>query len=150
MAEKTIMLSSNTAPTNYSAFSGYAGPACVYLSLWESGNQLHDIRKLTWNACKLLRKYARVFPIGEPRAWLYEGWHHWLSGKHSKAQKAWKNSLASAKNLGMRYDEGLAYLEIGRHLPPGDTTRQDYITRGVNIFTQIGAMHDLERAKDLL
>jgi hypothetical protein len=50
----------------------------------------------------------------------------------------------------MQYDEGLASLEIGRHLPPEDNTRKDFITRGAAIFSQIGAEYDLERAKDLL
>jgi class 3 adenylate cyclase/tetratricopeptide (TPR) repeat protein len=150
MAEKSTIFSSKAAPSNYSAFSGYSCPACVYLSLWELGDEGSDMGSLAWNACKLMRKYARVFPIGEPRARLYEGWHHWLSGKQSKAHKAWNDSLASAKNLRMQHDEGLAYFEIGRHLPHNDGLRNKYISQGFTIFNRIGAEYDLTRAKELL
>lgn len=150
MAEISTILSSKASPSNYSAFSGFACPAYVYLSLWESGYEVPDMGKLAWNACKLMRKYARVFPIGDPRAKLYEGWHHWLSGEHSKSRIAWNDSLASAKDLRMQYDEGLACFEIGRHLPPSDDLRKKYIMQGVAIFTRIGAKYDLARAEELL
>lgn len=150
MAEKSIELSTNATPSNYSAFSGYAGPALVYLSLFETAQESSDYRKDAWKACKLLRKYARVFPIGESRAWLYAGWYHWLTGNHSKAHKAWKSSLASARRLSMLYDEGLVYLELGRHSLPEDRMRNEYISKGIDIFTKVGALHDLERSKDLI
>jgi len=120
------------------------------LSLWEAGHTLPAIDKLAWNACKNLRKYVRVFPIGEPRALLYEGLHQWLSGKQDKALQTWEKSLAVAEKLNMRYDIGLAHLEIGRHLPLEESNRRKHLDAATDLFTDIGAGYDLTRAEAAL
>ena len=149
-AEQALALSANATPSNYSSYTGYTGPAYVYLSMLEDGQALKNGDKGAAKALKTLRKFARVFPIGEPRRWLYEGWNRWLSGKHSSAQKAWDRSLASAVELDMRYDQGLAHFEIGRHLPGGDQARQENLKQAADIFKQTGAGYDLDRTQKLL
>jgi predicted ATPase/class 3 adenylate cyclase len=150
MAEQSTRLCEKTMPSNFSYISGYVGPVSVYLSLWETGHMLPNIEKKAWKACKLLKKYANVFPIGQPRAWLYQGWYDWLSGKHTKAQKAWNKSLIYAEKLGMCYEQGLAYLEIGRHLPMGEPDRQEDLRKAVEIFSQQRADYDLKRSQQAL
>jgi predicted ATPase/class 3 adenylate cyclase len=150
MVEKATLLTQSLLPSNFSSFSGYTGPACVYLTLWEAGYSLPNVRKLAWRACKMLRKYARVFPIGEPRAFLYEGWYHWLLGKRARAQNYWKRGLTRAVELGMHYDQGLIHYQIGRHLPFGDHNRKIQLNQAVEIFTQIGAKFDLEQSEATL
>lgn len=148
--ERLLDLSAKATPSNYSAHTGYIAPAYTYLSLWESGQILPAIDKLAWNACKNLRKYVRVFPIGEPRALLYEGLHHWLSGKQDKAYQTWEKSLAVAEELNMRYDKGLAHLEIGRHLPLEDSNRRKHLDSAIDLFADMGAEYDLTRAEAAL
>ena len=147
MAEKSLELTAKGTPSNYSSFTAFAGPATVYLTLWEEGYQLGEIEKLALKANKSLNKYAGIFPIGKPRALLYEGLYDWLSGKHDRAVTKWDKSLASAIELEMIYDQGLAYLEIGRHLPPDNPDRQVYLTKASGIFTDIGAAYDLLRCE---
>ena len=101
-------------------------------------------------ACRSLRRYARRYPIGRPRAWLYQGWYDWLSGKARKARKAWRKSLAEAQASAMPYEEGLAHYEIGRHLPAGDPARQEHLSCAVEIFTRLGAAYNLTRANEVL
>ena len=150
MAEKALNLTAKGAPSNFSSFTAYFGPANVYLTLWEEDYQLQDIDKLALKANKCLKKYAGIFLIGEPRYLLYEGWYNWLSGKHDKAVIKWDKSLASAIKLDMVYDQGLAYLEIGRHLPHGNPDRHVYLTKASGIFTDIGAAYDLQRCESAI
>jgi len=150
MAEQAMQLGEKAAPSNFSSFSGYAGPACVYLSLWEAGEAPPEVEKKVVKANKILGRYARVFPIGQPRAWLYTGCFEWLSGRQAAAHKAWNKSLAFAETLEMRHDQGLACLEIGRHLPAGDPQRQVMISRAVELFTTLQAGRDLQRARQAL
>jgi class 3 adenylate cyclase/tetratricopeptide (TPR) repeat protein len=60
-------------PTSFYLLEGYAGVAEVYLSLWENGQDSREVRQAAQRACLALRRFARVFPIGEPRARLWSG-----------------------------------------------------------------------------
>jgi hypothetical protein len=114
------LIASLRSPTAHYLLEGYAGVAEVYLALWEASSQQSpaESRKLArqaLQACAGLRKFARVFPIGRPRARLLQGRAEWLAGRSSRAMKAWRASLAEAAGLGMRYEEALAREEIGRY-----------------------------------
>jgi hypothetical protein len=136
------------------SFEGYAGPAEVYLTLWEaSGNQpsvQKTLAKSARQACKVLRNFARIFPIGQPRYRLYQGLYEWLSGKPRQAHSAWQKSLAHAEQLAMPYEQGLAQYEIGRHLPLDDPARQDHLSQARDIFTKLEANYDLRRTQQEL
>ncbi len=129
---------------------GYAGVAEVYLTLWEtsvinsqSPAERRSLVKSARQACQALRKFARVFPIGQPRAWLWQGLYDWLAGKPDKAHRAWYKSLVVAERLAMPYEQGLAHYEIGRHLTPNDPARQAHLKRAREIFTRLEATYDL-------
>jgi tetratricopeptide (TPR) repeat protein len=141
------------APTAHYLLEGYAGVAEVYLTLWEAKRDLaaaerKALVKSVHQACKALRKFSRVFPIGQPRAWLWRGVYEWLAGKPRKAHKAWQKSLAAAERLGMPYEKGLAHYEVGRRLGVDEPGCQEHLTRACEIFTQLGTIQDLTRAKD--
>jgi class 3 adenylate cyclase/tetratricopeptide (TPR) repeat protein len=136
---------------NY-ALEGYAGAAEVYLAQWKASSDAPAaIRvahaKLARQACKSLHRYARVLPIGQPRAWLLQGTADWLEGKLPRASKAWQKSLAAAERLAMPYEEGLAHYELGRHLGTEDPARAVHLARACEIFAQLAAAYDLERAR---
>jgi hypothetical protein len=101
-------------------------------------------------ACKALFSYARVFPIGRPRAYLWQGLFEWLSGRPTQAHQLWRKSLAAAERLDMPYAQGLAHFEIGRHLPPDDPNRSKHLTQACRLFIQLGAAYDLQRAQEAL
>ncbi len=145
-----------------SMFDGYVAVPLVYLALWEASRDLSlaprstvdrpaaELAERARKACRMLHRYARVYPIGRPRAWLYQGWHDWLSGKARKARRAWRKSLAEAERLAMPNEEGLAHYEIGRHLPAGDAARREHLGHAVEIFTRLGAEYDLEQVNEVL
>ena len=127
---------------------GYAGIAETYLTLWENSSADDDataLAKKARQACNALQRFARVFPIGRPRAYLYQGWYEWLSGNRARAHKTWQQSVAAAERLAMPYEEGLAHYEIGRHRE--GAARQHHLARACEIFARLGASYDLSRAQ---
>ncbi|MBK9712906.1 MAG: AAA family ATPase [Kouleothrix sp.] len=132
-------------PTVFATLDGYAAIAEVYLALWEAGDGA--LAAAAGRACAALHGYARTFPIGMPRAWLAQGLYEWLRGRHGPAQRAWRKSLDSAEQLAMPYDQGLARLEIGRHLARRDPARQQHLDSAQAIFAQLAAGYDLARAE---
>jgi hypothetical protein len=102
------------------------------------------------DSCRALHNFARAFPIGLPRAWIFQGLYDWHVGQTGKAQKAWQKGLAQAERLEMPYEEGLAHYEIGRHLPFDDPAQEKHLTRACEIFVRLDARHDLKRARESL
>jgi tetratricopeptide (TPR) repeat protein len=152
IADRTAHLITRSRPTAAHVFEGYAGMAEVYLALWEAstiGNHMPPERKTLLRsarqACQALHRFARVFPIGQPRTWLCQGLYEWLAGKPDRAHKAWQKSLTAAERLAMPYEQGRAHYEIGRHLPPDDPGRQEHLIHAREIFTQLEAVYELAR-----
>ncbi|MFQ5651045.1 MAG: adenylate/guanylate cyclase domain-containing protein [bacterium] len=140
------------APTAHYLLIAFAGLAEVYLSLWAAAQNRRQVehkqlQKLACRACKALAKYANIFPIGKPRAWLWQGVYDWQAGKAKKARKSWQKSLSAAERLGMPYEQGLAHFEIGRHLDAGDVARDGHLDRACEIFQRLEVGHDLARAQ---
>jgi tetratricopeptide (TPR) repeat protein len=149
-ADRALAAILNTPPTSCWTLEGYAGAAETYLSLIEtranrSPAERRALAKFARQAIGALRQFARVFPIGQPRAWLFQGFYDWLDGKPAKARQAWRKGLAAAQKLAMPYDEALAHFEIGRHAS-GDE-RRDHLDRAADIFERLGAEYDLQRAQ---
>ncbi len=131
----------------YYVREGYLGAAEVFLGLWEEGSS--DIQAQARWVCRSLHAFARQFPIGQPSAWQYQGLYDWLDGKPDRARRAWRKSLALARKLEMKYTEGQAHYEIGRHAAAGPE-RRFHLERAAEIFGQLGAAYDLALAKSAL
>ena len=152
-ADEALALYAQTSPTSYLSLPGYAAVAKTYLTVWEVKNpksKTQNLKSKAKRACKTLRSYARVFPIGQPQACLWQGVFEWRSGHHSKARKLWAKGLAAAGKLAMPYDEGRLHYEIGRQLPPDDPARPEHLAQAKEIFERIGATYDLKRTQDTL
>ena len=91
----------------------------------------------------ILKKYVRVFAVGKPRYYLYQGWNHWLAGEQPKAQEAWQKSLAAGESLVMPFEQALAHYEIGRHLPKNDPARKTHLHKAIHLFEQLKAGYHL-------
>jgi len=148
-----------SSPTGFGVLHGYSSAAEVCLAMWEAGERLEirdwrlDKESLKSNVeqiCDVLRRYARAFPIGQPRAWLSLGSYQWLVGHQGQARQAWRKSLAAAERLAMPYEQAQALYELGRHLPAHDPNRQVYLSRAVEVFGRLSAKYDLARVRMVL
>jgi hypothetical protein len=154
-ADITSRLLSKTSIPYFTLLESYAAVADVYLALWEAeilqaSNTMQarghsEMHPLARQACKALHRFARTYPIGRPHAWLCQGLHDWLDGKHSRALRVWRKSIAHAERLAMPYEEGLAQYELGRHATGSE--RQLHLTRAIEIFERLDTRFDLQQAR---
>jgi class 3 adenylate cyclase/tetratricopeptide (TPR) repeat protein len=156
---QALGLMAQTSPVSYLSLPGYAGAAAVFLRLWEtivleeqarSVCELHDadfsrqptdIVRLARQACGYLRGYARVFPIGQARALLWQGVFEWQSGRQRLAREHWQHGLKFARRMAMPFDEGLLLFEAGRHLADDAPLRQEYLRQARLKFDAVNATH---------
>ncbi len=156
-AKKALGLVSEITPAIYWVMEGYAGPPGIFLALWDKKIKgehmeysINELRELAQRGCKGIHSYARLFPIGRPRAWLYQGQYDWLVGNSNKAMKAWARSLTYSKELKMPYEQGLAHYEIGRHLSPENPNRHLELKEALMIFEQLGTSYDAKNVRESL
>jgi class 3 adenylate cyclase/tetratricopeptide (TPR) repeat protein len=152
IAERCFQLINRSRPSLWVQFEGYAGTAETFLEIWESclsspASGLERVRNRARQSCADLWTFARVFPIGEPRAWLCEGWNHRLQKHMRQARRDFNKGLEAAKRLTMPYDEGRLHYEVGRCLKSEDHERNEHLERACKIFEVIGAVYDLELVK---
>jgi hypothetical protein len=122
-------------------FDLYAMSAEVALALWldRRGRDEGDAgpwRAMAAEAVGHLGRYARVFPIGRPRALLHQGLVAWTDGRARRARRDWRAALAAAEGLGMRYEQALALDILGRHGEPGQ--RPAARERARAVFERLG------------
>ena len=146
-AERGAVITAKATPVNFNVMEGYAGIAEVYLNLWERDIAFAPAAR---KAIKRLSHFAHIFPIGEARALLVRGRAAWLSGKQRTARMQWQNGLAAAEQQQVPYDRGLLLEIIGQHAPPGDTAREEQLRRALQIFSELRATYDFDRARSEL
>jgi predicted ATPase len=127
--------------TSFYLLEGYAGVAEVYLDEWEAGDRSSATKQAAQKACSALRKYARIFPVSEPRARLLSGRLLYLSGRPRRARGAWQASLSAAERLGMPFEAALAHSELGRHAT-NEVQRRQHLERAQTLLHELGITHD--------
>jgi hypothetical protein len=131
-----------SSPTAFYSFEGRTGAAEACLGLWERSPD-PALRAMARQTCRALARFARVFPIGAPRALLCRGVYQWLAGRRSAARRSWRASLREAQRLGMPYEEALAHAELGRRL--GDVAHRGAAEA---LFERLGAAWELTRLRE--
>ncbi|WP_434301423.1 protein kinase domain-containing protein [Corallococcus exiguus] len=147
-AEKALVRLSAGKPVAHFVYFGATAVAEVLLTLLARETPGPGLQALTHSARSALQeveRFARVFPFGEPSAWLWRGCEAWLAGKHHKAFRAWKRCIAESDARGMPYEAARARLEWARHLPADDAERAELLRRAAEDFTRLGAREDLSR-----
>ncbi|HSO56382.1 MAG TPA: hypothetical protein VL330_27380, partial [Actinomycetes bacterium] len=122
-------------------FDLYARSAEVALALWLDRRARGEGDAGPWRAMAVegvghLGRYARVFPIGRPRALLHRGLIAWSDGRAARARRDWRAALAAAERLEMRYEQALALDMLGRHGEPGQ--RSAARERARALFERLG------------
>lgn len=92
-----------------------------------SQNERDELMEQAKLCIKIMKAYARVFTVGESLVHRYTAWVEWYSGRPEKAYQAWRVAADKARTFPMNYEEGLANLELARHLPvDGEERRARY------------------------
>jgi class 3 adenylate cyclase/tetratricopeptide (TPR) repeat protein len=148
-ADQASRLIGQERPTSVGALGAYGGVAEVALARWEAelraGHPCQNHQQWARSACQALHACAHIFPIGQPRAWRWQGVYEQLAGNPAKAIKAWQKSLTAARALRMPYDEGLAHYELGRHTT--GLERAAHLAHAADLFTRLGTAYRLDQVK---
>jgi hypothetical protein len=135
-AEVLLTRVSKQPPSNYSTIAAYAAPAEVYAEAWRSAPFDRELQRQLQSALRMLKRYARVFPIGRPRLLLWQGLYEELQGRRTRAIGSLEASLAEAVRLGMRLDEMRALKELARVLGESDEGGRNYRSRAEKILAE--------------
>jgi DNA-binding SARP family transcriptional activator/predicted ATPase len=115
-AQTAAQLTSRNQLAGVWTLEGFAAVAETWLAHWEATrNSPREVAVAARRACQAMWRFARIFPVGQPRAWLYEGRRRWLLGQRARAVHAWQQGLTLAKGLNMPYEQARAHIELGRH-----------------------------------
>jgi hypothetical protein len=96
-------------------------------------------------ACRKALRESERSRRARPQAQRIQGTLRWLEGDGSGAERWWKKSLESARQLGAPYAMGQAHMEMGRRL-----NRRADLEEALSLFESMGARYDAARARDLL
>ncbi|MCG7216727.1 AAA family ATPase [Paenibacillus mucilaginosus] len=127
----------SSAPTTYYSFDSYALLVEVFLELRGTGRE-EAVKTELQHSLKALQSFARIFPIAKPRLSLYRGTSAWLEGKTGKARQAWKMGWTQARQAGMPYEEGRAYLEAARRLQASDPEQAGCAAKASSLLEPLG------------
>ena len=143
-AERAAVLVRETRarPTTHSVLDGYAALAEVALKGWDGAES--ELERELWRrraaeACRNLRTYCRVFPIGEPARRLYAGEYAWRLGRRRRALRAWRRSLAAAQSLDLRYEAARAHAALSAGLREDDARRARHSASARELLDAMGA-----------
>ncbi len=131
-AESASVLLERSAPNFFSQVEGYAAVARTYLSAWEleampDEKTVEEFRSQAKHAVRALDLLARTFRACGPRAEVWHATLDWLQGRRRRAQRGWLSAFEKAEALSMPYEQGLAQLEMGRHLALDDPRRVQHL-----------------------
>lgn len=147
------------SPINLAIGISYSSLAEVYLTLWEQAasdagvkdeTNIQHLQTQAQQVCQALGRFAWLFPMRRPFAYLYQGRYDRLAGQSRKARRNWLKSLTHAQRLAIPYVEGAAHFQIGRHLPLGEARRESHLRRAVEVFETLDAAYDLAQVQAAL
>jgi hypothetical protein len=145
LAAATVKMAAGNPTASY-ALEGYAGAVEVFLHAWEQGNS--KARSGTQKSLKAMKKFASVFPVGQPRYRLLTGWRGWLEGRSKKARASWETALAEATKLNMPYEQGRAHLYLAQHVFSGEEKARA-LNCAIELFDRIEVWHEAELVRAL-
>jgi class 3 adenylate cyclase/tetratricopeptide (TPR) repeat protein len=125
----------------------FNGLAWAYLLAAEESdqNERKNWLRKAGRSCREALGQGKKYRIGLAEAMRLKGTYEWLRHKPASAQKCWQKSLGLAEEMGMRYELGMIYLEMGQRLK--DHT---HLEKAEAIFAEIGAEWDLGQTRKLL
>lgn len=114
-ADQGLAIISNTPPVVSSGIDGYSGVCETFLTLWEQTNDSGRYQEKCRQAVGVMQKFSKTFPVGKPRAALWMGLYHYISGNKAEALKTWEAGIHTAESLNIPLDKARLQREILRH-----------------------------------
>jgi class 3 adenylate cyclase/tetratricopeptide (TPR) repeat protein len=138
LAESLLGNVSQRSPSNYSALAAYTAPVEVFLVDWRVRGYRRSLDGASRRAFRVLKRYAHRFPIGRPRLHLWRGVQARLRGRARRAERHLRMSVRTARELGLRFDEARALLELSVLLGVGSEEGDEALVEGQRLLGELG------------
>jgi tetratricopeptide (TPR) repeat protein len=125
----------------------YGGLAAAYVAaadLADQGTRAQWLERAR-RACRDALRVGSHNHQALPEAMRFRGTYEWLRGSRKSAQKWWQRSIGLATQLGIRYDLGMAHLEMGLRLHD-----RAHLEKAEAILAGIDSAWDAARAREAL
>ncbi len=155
-AQAALHMLARSSVVSWLPIPGLVGAAEVFLSVFE-------LSRMDWRAetglspgqtirqvGRIMRQYARVYPIIRPYALVFRGRLAALKGSQRKTHRELLKALLAAEALNMPYEQGLVHYEIGRLMTGDKAASKNHLAAALRLFTRLGASYDLQRTRQLL
>lgn len=133
-------------PSRIEIVDGVSYVVLTYLALWELSEDKGEYQSIAEQSLKLLQRYGRIFVTIRPATLLAEGIYQWLMSRPDKATQRLQQALTLAQQLGMAFEEGLAFYYLGCYAP-NPTLAHQYLSKAQDIFRRIQAAYDLQQTE---
>ncbi len=154
----TLLIKEISPPAAYTAYDGYLGLAKAWLSLWErEGNQSinsldksqqfedgETIESITKDLLKILKSYAKKYPICMPSTLQCEAKMLWLQEKQNPAISKWRESVDIAKTNNMTLATGIANQDLALHLDDSQE-KEKLLQEAKQLYNSINATYYASR-----
>lgn len=120
------------------ALPGYAQPAHVLVSLWADDPTNSDLADKARQACRSLKRFARLYEAARPDSRLCLGTVARIEGKERAAVRGWLAAIESAEELGMPLVAAEAHLQMAQHVSGDSAERDQHLTAARDQFIRMG------------
>jgi hypothetical protein len=110
----------------------------VSLVDWRVRGYRRSLDGASRRAFRVLKRYAHRFPIGRPRLHLWRGVQARLRGRARRAERHLRMSVRTARELGLRFDEARALLELSVLLGVGSEEGDEALVEGQRLLGELG------------
>lgn len=153
-ADRAWRLLNVPLPTFFVLVLGYEGLLRTYLGLWfyyHTNNQtMTAVHQILTDVGQALKQFGKHNPIGRPGSALAQGQLEWVIGRVVPAFSAWEQAVQLAQEQQMPYEEGLAHLYLGQHLPVQNPGRVAHLQQALTIFKRLQCPAEIEEIQKLL
>jgi eukaryotic-like serine/threonine-protein kinase len=132
-ADRAAALIAQGPPAHVYCFDAYARVAEVRIGLWNARSPVRPAERLARDArdaCRVLLRAARIFPLAVPAAMLHEGSRRWAEGDRRRAKNLFLQGRAAARDMALPYYEGRLDLALASTLAK-DSERSDLAEAGM-------------------
>lgn len=137
-AHETLAAMAQSTFMYFYSMDGYTAPAEIFLALTATTPYQPQRGQMVQQALQRQQAFARVYPVGQPGAWLTAGRWAWENGRFPQAHQLWQQSLTAAQKLGMAYDTARAHWVIGHYLPSETGERAAHLQQAEQLFERLG------------
>jgi hypothetical protein len=109
-------------PAHVYCFDAYARVAEVRVALWAARCPVRSVERLerdARDACRVVLRSSRIFPLALPAAMLHEGSRRWTARDRRRATQLWARGLAAAQRMSLPYYEARLELALANASPQG-------------------------------